>query len=68
MRHITIILSTTIALMLSGCANPDADRIMDRAEAIMYSAPDSAMQALDSLAATASSLPKSQRMRHALLT
>ena len=54
--------------MLSGCANPDADRIMDRAEAIMYSAPDSAMQALDSLAATASSLPKSQRMRHALLT
>ena len=54
--------------MLSGCANPDADRIMDRAEAIMYSAPDSAMQALDSLAATACSLPKSQRMRHALLT
>ena len=63
LKSIAIAVATTLAI---SCGNREAGRIMDSAENIMWTRPDSALAALESID-TLTLKTKAQRARHSLL-
>ena len=66
--HFLSVAVLCVACLLSGCGdNPRATALLSRADSLMASRPDSALQLLDSCEAEATVWPESQQMRHRLL-
>ncbi len=70
MRSLEIVIRTiavvAIIVFVSSCASKEAKRIMDTADAVMWTRPDSALAALESID-TLSLKTKAQRARYSLL-
>lgn len=70
MRSLEIVIRTiavvAIIVFVSSCASKEAKRIMDTADAVMWTRPDSALAALESID-TLALKTKSQRARYSLL-
>ena len=71
MRSLEIVIRTiavvAIIVFVSSCASKEAKRIMDTADAVMWTRPDSALAALKSID-TLNLKAKAQRARYSLLT
>ena len=66
--HFLSVAVLCVACLLGGCGdNPRATAQLSRADSLMASRPDSALQLLDSCEAEATVWPESQQMRHRLL-
>ena len=66
--HFLSVAVLCVACLLGGCGdNPRATALLSRADSLMASRPDSALQLLDSCEAEATVWPESQQMRHRLL-
>jgi tetratricopeptide (TPR) repeat protein len=66
--HLLSVAVLCVACLLGGCGdNPRATALLSRADSLMASRPDSALQLLDSCEAEATVWPESQQMRHRLL-
>lgn len=66
--HFLSVAVLCVACLLGGCGdNPRATALLFRADSLMASRPDSALQLLDSCEAEATVWPESQQMRHRLL-
>lgn len=63
---IRLVAAVTAAIVFSSCGNREAGRIMDSAEDVMWTMPDSALAALESID-TLTLKTKAQRARHSLL-
>ena len=66
--HFLSVAVLCVACLLGGCGdNPRATALLSRADSLMASRPDSALQLLDSCEAEATVWPESQQMHHRLL-
>ena len=66
LKTIKIIAAVAVAVLSSSCADREAGRIMDTAENVMWTKPDSALAALESID-TLTLKTKVQRARYSLL-
>lgn len=66
MKQLYIALFLLMSALVTSCGNREAERIMDSAEDVMWTRPDSALTALESID-TLALKTKSQRARYSLL-
>lgn len=66
MKQLYIALFLLMSALVMSCGNREAERIMDSAEDVMWTRPDSALTALESID-TLALKTKSQRARYSLL-
>lgn len=68
MKRMTVVLAVGALLLLTGCGGDGYTPELRAIDTIINEKPDSALRLLDSLSTEAAAWPKSQRMRHSLLT
>ena len=68
MKRMTVVLAVGVLLLLTGCGGDGYTPELRAIDSMISEKPDSALRLLDSLSTEAAAWPKSQRMRHSLLT
>lgn len=68
MKRLTVVLTVGVLLLLTGCCGDGYTPAFRAIDSVINEKPDSALCLLDSLSTEVAAWPKSQRMRHSLLT